>query len=701
MPEPTTLPALTRAERIALDPRSDRDILDQARSRFQLAMEAERDERAQQKEAIDFRGGSHWPNHLLAIRQQPGRERPCLVIPRQQQYIEQVINAYRRAPLGMRVRPKSGGATQQVAEILEGKLRDIEQDSEADIAYTVALDQATGQGLGYFRLTLDYEADDSFQQCVRIRPLYNRFAVYLDPASVHPAGLDAEWGFVVERWSESKFQQCYEVSSRDLAAWCGPDDAIWHHEGQVQVAEYYYRTWANDTLVQAPGLPPLFLSEWPRELELDPRWPTRPTCRPRVWWAKMCGYAILERTRWLGRYIPILRVEGKRLDKDGTTQRTGMVQASADAQLAYDYARSAEAEAIALTPKAPYVVYDETIAGYEDEWDNANDAQQPYLRIRAVTKGPQLLPPPRREVAEPAVQAITQAAMLAAEDIKATLGMYDASVGARSNETSGVAIEQRKLEGDQTNYTYPANLAWSIRACGVQLLDLLPRLYSGPTTLRQVGQDGTITHTPVNQSYRDGQGQMQQHILAQGQYDVVVSSGPSYETNRVATADKLGALIGAVPQTAPYLLDVWAGALDFPGSDELAQRLRTLVPPEALAASEQTDPRTQLVQLQNQLTQATQALQQAQQQLQQSQTTEQAATQQVALLERTVADMKVQLDNKQRELEVDARKAQWDYETKIQKNQIDWRELELKYGLGAPNGALVPQNGPMDASPGL
>lgn len=579
----------------------------------------------------------------------------------------------------MRVRPKSGGATKQVADILEGTLRAIEQDSEADIAYTVALDQATGQGLGYFRLTLDYEADDSFQQCARIRPLYNRFAVYLDPASVHPAALDAEWGFVVERWAESKFQQYYEVSSRDLAAWCGPEDAVWHSQGEVQVAEYYYRTWTNDTLIQMPMGRPLYRSELPPGTDLDPTWATRPTRRPTVWWVKMCGYHVLERTQWLGRYIPIIRVEGKRLDRDGSTQRTGMVQASADAQLAYDYARSAEAEAISLAPKAPYVAYDQTIAGYEDEWDNANDAQQPYLRVRAVAgPGGQILPPPRREVAEPAIQAITQAAMMAAEDIKATLGMYDASVGARSNETSGVAIEQRKIEGDQTSYTYPANLAWSLRACGVQLLDLLPKLYSGPHLMRQVGTDGTISHTPVNTPYRDGQGQEHRHVLAQGQYECVVSSGPSFETSRAQAADKLGSVVTAVPDVAKYVLDMWAGTLDFPGSDELAQRLKTLVPPEALAATEKATPETQLVQLQNQLKQLMQQLQVLQAELQQSQQTQQVATQSLALTEQENARLKTQLADKTQENQLQEQKQQMDYAIEQQKLALEAQKLGLQ-----------------------
>jgi chromosome segregation ATPase len=147
------------------------------------------------------------------------------------------------------------------------------------------------------------------------------------------------------------------------------------------------------------------------------------------------------------------------------------------------------------------------------------------------------------------------------------------------------------------------------------------------------------------------------------------------------------------PEIQRYFLDTWANALDFPGSEDLAARFKTLVPKEALAASEQQDPRNQLVMMQSQLAEATQALQVLQQQLEQSKQTETVATQQVALLEKAMADLKVRLDNKAQELQVDAQKAQWQFQVDQEKNAIDWRELELKYALGQPNGALLPQNG--------
>lgn len=688
----TTLSPLTRTERRRLDPRADRDLIAQARERFAWCEEAEQDDREQQLSALKFRAGEHWPPGMMAARGEGQPARLALVLDRLNPYLQQVINAYRRSPLSMRVRPKGGGATKQVAELIEGHLRDIEQQSEADLAYVAALDQACGQGLGYFRLVSEYEDDRSFQQCLRVKPLYNRFAVYVDPASVHPAGLDMEFAFIVDRMSTSRFMQFYEISPQELALCCGPEDHTWRTPAEVLIAEYYYKTYKRETLVQLPDetvLPADGLED------LDPTWPTRETRTPTVHWVKMAGNAVLERTTWLGKYIPVIRCEGQRLDINGRAQRTGMVQAGRDAQMSTDFYATAEAEAIAAAPKAPYIVYAKQISGYERLWNQANDATMPYLLLNAEVVQGQLLPPPRREAVEPPIQAISQAKLMAQQDLQATLGMYPAAVGEPSNEKSGVAIQERKIESDATNYGYSANLAWSIRALGIQCVDLLPKLYSGPTQLRQVSPDGTTKTTPVNQPYTDQQGQPQQHLLAQGQYDVVISTGPTYETSRMQVSEKLGSMIAAVPQTAPYALDKWAASLDFAGSDELAQRFKTLVPPEALAASEQADPQTQLVQLQNTLKQAATQLQGLQQQLQQSQQTEQVATQQVALLERQVADMKVKLDAATQSNEVDMAKARLDYDVAKQKNAIEEQKVYIeaaKVGLAPlpPGAALIP-----------
>ena len=677
MADTSTLQPLSRQQRTSLSPGSDEDLIAQARERFAWAQESEAEERQQHLDALKFRAGDHWPA-VLQQGQEPGQPAPLtMVIDRLNPMISQVLNAYRRSPLAMRVRPKGGGADKKVADILEGKLRDIEQQSEADISYYIALDQACGQGLGYFRLTTEYEGDRSFTQDLRIKPLYNRFAVYCDPASVHPAGLDMEWAFIIERMATSRFMQYYEVSPSELTLFAGPQDGTWHTQAEVQVAEYYYKTYKKETLVQLPDgrvLPTEGLTD------LDPTWPRRETRLPTVHWVKMAGNAVLERTTWLGSHIPLIRVEGQRLDVNGQAKRTGMIQAGRDAQVSVDVYSTMEATAIMAAPKSPWLLYAEQISGYERFWNQANDPTLPYLLHKAVVVGGQLLPPPQRTVVEPAIQAISQAKVLAQQDLQATVGMFEAAMGQPSNEQSGVAIDKRKIESEGTNFTYSANLAWSIRALGTMCVEILPKLHVGPTDLRQVSPDGTVKTTPVNQPYQDEQGQMQQHMLSQGQYECIVSSGPSYETARMATADKLGTIIGAVePEIQKYFLDTWAGSLDFPGSEDLAQRLKTLVPPEALSASEQQDPKTKLVTMQNQLKQATEALQMLQQQMEQSKQTEELATQQMKLLEQQVATMQARLADKDQENQLTAQKNQMDYEIDRQKLQLEEQKLLMSY----------------------
>ena len=634
MAETTTLRPLRSRDRAALTPDGDDAILRQALDRFRLASEAEAVERAQQLEALRFRSGAHQTSALRSPSGEP-YPAPAMTVDRQSAFLKQTVNAYRRAPLSIRVRPKSGGATKQIADVLEGKIREIEQESEAEIAYTVALDQAAGQGLGYFRLVTEWVDPHSFEQTLRICPIYSRFTVYVDPTARHPAGLDMQWAFVVERLSRDAFRAQYGVEPAPASQWSGTGDDVWYDDDSVQVADYFYKVWEETEVVQFPNgtvVPSKDIGA------IDPTWPKRTTRIPTVWWAKMCGSTVLSKTRWLGQYCPLIRVEGTRLDVDGQTIRTGIIQQTMTTQLAYDYAFNAELEALAMAPKAPYIIAAEQISGYEQYWNRANDPYLPYLPYKPIAVGSTFLPPPQRQTAEPAIQALSVARQQAAADMQAVLGMFDAAMGAPSNEQSGVAVRSKKIEGDQATFHFPANLAWSIRAVGLQIVDILPKLYSRPTTLRQVGKDGSVQMTQVNQM--DAPEEQEQRLLSRGSYDVAVDSGPAYSTQREMAAERLGELGRVLPeQMLPLVADLWVAQLDIPYAEELAARLKTVVPPEALDATKDKNPQTAIAALQNQLAQLTQQAQQAAQALQQSQQTEQVATQQVKLLEQQVATM--------------------------------------------------------------
>ena len=237
----------------------------------------------------------------------------------------------------------------------------------------------------------------------------------------------------------------------------------------------------------------------------------------------------------------------------------------------------------------------------------------------------------------------------------------------------------QKIEGDQSTFHFPANLAWSIRAVGLQIVDILPKLYSRPTTLRQIGKDGAVSMTPVNQRTQNAQGEMEEHLLSQGSYDVAVDSGPAYSTQREMAAERLGELGRVLPQEMlPLISDLWVAQLDIPYAEEIAARLRTVVPPQALEATKDKNPQTAIAGLQNQLEQATQALQALQQQSQQAQEIADVSKQQVALLEQQVATMQARLADKQADNQLEAQKNQRDYEVEMRKLQLEEQKFLLE-----------------------
>jgi hypothetical protein len=685
-----TLEPLRRADREAISPATDEQILATALARFRQAADAEQEERLQQLHAVRFRAGEHLPPARSGTGETYAA--PLLTVDRQRQYLNQVINSYRKNPLSIRIRPKSGGATKQVAELLEGHVRSVEQESEAAIAYTTALDNAASIGTGYFRLVIDYPDPWSFEQTVKIEPLYNRFAVFMDSDARHPAALDANWCFVTSMMLRDAFMAEYNKQPPSVAEWVAlGNDREWYTGEEIQVADYYYRTWERTELVQMPDgtvLPTEGLED------LDPAWPRRITRIPQVWWAQLCGHAILAKERWKGAYIPVIRVEGDRLVVGGQMQRTGMVQASMTPALAYDYFFSSQTEAIALAPKAPYILSAGQIQSFEQYWNRANDAYQPYLLYKAEMVNGTLLPPPQRQTVEPAIQAITQALATADEAIRASLGMYAPSVGQPQGDQSGVAIRTEKISGDQATYNYPDNLAWSIRACGIQLVDLLRKLHAGPTELRQVATDGQVSMAKVNQPVTQEDGSEQQHMLGQGQYDVVVDSGPAYSTLREMSVERLGILATAQPDLVPYFADYWAGDMDVPHSEEISARLKTAVPPPALAATQDENPETRVATLQTQLQQLGQQFQQLQQQMQQDKGTQEAAIQQVKLLEQQVAAAQARLADKSQENQLEAQKNTQAHEYNMAKLHLEEQKLLME--MAQMQQQAVSQNGQVE-----
>jgi hypothetical protein len=147
--------------------------------------------------------------------------------------------------------------------------------------------------------------------------------------------------------------------------------------------------------------------------------------------------------------------------------------------------------------------------------------------------------------------------------------------GARSNETSGVAIENRAVQGQQSTYHYIDNMTRAIRYAGTVIIDLLPKVYDAPRVVRLLEPDGEASMVAINQMFIDKTTmQPQQFDVKTGRYDVVVKAGPNYESQRAENAAVIRELIKAYPPLAQMAGDLLIKSMDFPDADKIAERMK-------------------------------------------------------------------------------------------------------------------------------
>lgn len=590
---------------------ADKDTLADAKERFRLAHDAEAENR---KWAIDdlmfARMGEQWPLHVRKQRELEGR--PCLTINRMPAFARQVVNDARQNKPAIRVRPADSNADPETAEIMNGLIRNIEQSSNADVAYDTALESAVYTGFGYFRLATDYAHEDTFDLDIKIERIANPLTVYADPTSTAPDASDWRFGFITDLMPVTEFEAKYGKNT--LASnWSadGDDrDSLWRNEDSVRIAEHWVRDEYMKPIVQLSNGQVLDAKLYEANRPLwDAQQLTvigeRETRCYRVKQHIMTGAEVLETTDWPGKYIPIIPVYGDEVNVQGKRYFRSLVRDARDSQMMFNFWRTASTELVALAPKAPFIGPRGAFDG-DPKWQSANVKSHPYLEFEGS------IPPQRQPFAGVPAGAL-QEALNSSDDMKAILGIYDASLGARSNETSGRAILARQREGDVSTFHFIDNLSRAIKYAGRCLIDLIPAVYSTERMVRTLGEDGSVKNVLVNQKEAAEYGHV--YELARGKYDLVVESGPSFSTKRDETQNFLLETMRANPSTAPLLMDVLARNMDFPEAEKIAARFKTMLPPAIQKLEEQAEDVNEEVLL-NQLAQAQMQMQQMQQALQ-------------------------------------------------------------------------------------
>lgn len=679
-----------------LSDKSDEEVIKLALKRFKIAEDADNQIREKQLDDLKFRAGDQWPANVVSERNQ--QLRPCLTINRMPTFIRQVTNDARQNRPQIKVIATDDSTVEQ-AEIIEGMIRHIQVSSNADIAYDTACDNQVTMGRGYLRIITEYCGHDSFDQDIKIKPVKNQFSVYFDPACVEPDYCDAMYAFVTADEDKDEYKlnnpDSPTCENMDLSG-VGDASPGWVTTSSVRVAEYFEVVKKPDTLYLMVDGQTVLKSDLKKKeyvvadnsifdkdgVEVSQIKDQRPTHIRQVIWRKITAWEILEEKLWAGQYIPIIPVLGEDLNIDGERDLVGLIRYAKDPQRQYNYWSTAATEAIALAPKAPWVIAEGQIEGYEKYWKTANVKNYSHLPYKPTSVDGHLVPAPQRNMAEPPIQAMTMAIQQAAADMKNTTGIHDASLGSQGNEVSGKAIMARQREGDTSNFHYIDNLSRSQRFLGIQIIDLIPIVYDAPRMIGITHQDGTSEVQWINQYFgeKDENGQPKIYDMKKGKYDIAVVTGPSFTTKRQEAAATLTQMVQAYPPMMQMAGDLVVKSMDFDLADELSERFKKMLPPQLQDDENEEIPpqlKAKMTQAQQMIDQLTQELHATHDELEVKTQESNSKNGELALKQADLEIKKVEVGIKQEELQL--KKLEVQSKAELEHKKIDADVTKARY----------------------
>ena len=592
----------------------DHELILEAQRRFEWCAGWESDARKLFMDDLKFANadsdnGYQWPLDLRKSREIDAR--PCLTINKTRQHNLEIINEMKQSRPGVNVRAVGGGATYESAQMLGGLIRYIEYQSKATAAYNTAIEFQVNAGLGYLRVVTDYAGDNTFDQEIYIRRIVDPLTIYMDPESKELDRSDARFAFVFDEIEKDEFDEKYpEYEGIGGQSALGVDGG-WVTSDSIRVCEYFRKVEAKDQLIYAempgqepqPGQPPMpkqppvivLASTLPKEV-LDavlavPETRTRDVTTSKIEWYFIIGSEVVETKDWIGNYIPLVPVIGEETIIEGQLDRKGHTRSMKDPQRIYNYWTSSAVEFIALQGKTPWVAPVEAIEGYEDYWKTANTINHAFLPYKGMGGDGKPIAPPQKPQPPQMAQGYLQGMAVARDELAMVSGQYAPQMGDGDNARTGIALHARQRKGDVATYHYTENFGIALQHLGRVIIDLIPKIYDTKRVLRVIAEDGTDLEVEIDPAAKQAlmvKLNQDQRVAARilnpgvGKYEVEVQSGPNYGTKRQEAFMALTQIITQQPNLTAIIGDILLRAGDFPLADEAAERLKRMVPPQAL-----------------------------------------------------------------------------------------------------------------------
>jgi len=538
---------------------------------------------------LEAKAGNQWPDEIEAERVAEGR--PCQTVNVLPQYVRQVTGDMRQMRPAIKAVPVDDSGDEERAEARAGVIRYIQNRSDAPSVYFQGGDSQVTCGMGAWRVVKEYASATTFNMELRVAPIEDALGVMFDLDAVLPTREDAMQCLVPFDMSRGKFKAKYPKATITDFAPTGEasvQHGDWISSDTIRVGEFWFKKPFEKLLALTDDGSVEDVTDEPERADelraAGVRVETRESYK--VYRALITAHEVIEGPEeWPGSYIPVIPVPGEEIRIGRRIVRHGLIRFAIGPQQSLNYNVSAETESVALQPKAPFIGTEKNFQDYQDIWENVNRKNFPYLPYTPDPTNGNAAP----QRVQPAVssQGFQNGIERAERHIQAVIGIYNASLGAKSNETSGVAVNARDRQSDTGTFVYIKNWTQAICHTGRVLNDLIPHVYDTARVLRIIGEDGKTEEIRINQVggvEPDGVTPRLVNDVTTGAYDISIQIGASYATKREEARDGMSSFMQGNPAVAPLIGDLYAKAQDWPLADEIGERLEVLLPPEIRAA---------------------------------------------------------------------------------------------------------------------
>lgn len=525
--------------------------------------------------------------------------------------IRGILGEQRNNSPALTVRGVGKNVQQGTVDIYEGLIAEIHYDSDADIVYQVASKHALECGWGAARVVSEYEDPKTFKQCLRIKAIMDFQAAFWDPTAQEANKSDGDYCGVYTVLSSQKFKKLYPKiqNPQDVTGLTNNYYIRWNTRDTVMIAEIYCKKWYSKKLYQLSDGKELEEKDMKKVMEMQDKFleanpdadllgftplevvNERDVRDYKIKHIKFVQNAILEETDYPGKILPVVYFEGDSAVIDGEMIPIPYIQDAIDTQKLINYIGSEMAYAMLRSRKETVIGTPDMFAGFEEDWMNPSRVQG-YLEFNFDRQGnkPEFIDPP---VFNP---AFLSAYNNSTQDLMQCLGRYEESRGQESNAISGRAINARQRAANNPVNLYNDNMQRGIKQIGKVLIDMVPHIYDSERTVMIRGRDNKSKAMDVNvqQGYTMTPGggiePKVQNDLTTGKYDIEVRVDGSYDAQMSEAMDILIRLAQINPAIASLIPDLLAEVSGLENTQQLVERLRTLVPPQILAKEQGLPP---------------------------------------------------------------------------------------------------------------